>query len=166
MSKVLSYTRTDTAVGGVPSLSLPIAVLNYAADWRVSKNLPEEVILTNLTSAIGFPEKFRISMRQIPDAYKGSPIDASIRSLNKQGIEILVSHTDTAQWTDTEDATFLEAKCPRMNVTFTFPADGSFDADAMLTYIKRSISGLFDTGVVTSSRINAMVRGILKPSGL
>lgn len=166
MAKALAYTHTDTAVGGVSSLTVPIPVLNLGADFRVMKDTPEEAIISNMTSQIGYPEKIRFASRVIPDAYKGSDVDASLRSLNKRGVEVLVSHTDTAAWTDSEDPTFLELKTPKMNVVFTFPADGSYSADAALDYIKRSIACLFETGGVTSARVNALLRGILIPADL
>lgn len=166
MSKILSYTHTDTPVQGVASLALPIAVLNYGADFRIAKDTPEEAILTNLTSAIGYPEKIRIAARIVPDVYKNAEVDASLRSLNKRGIEVFVSHTDVAQWKDSDDVTFAEAKPMQMNLTFRFPADGSVTADQMLDYVKRSVSCIFETGSVTSSRINSMVRQVLIPSDL
>lgn len=166
MSKVVTYNHTDTAISGVSANPLNIGLVNWGADHRVEKNLANELILTNMKSPIGAPEKFRYAWSTIADVYKGTEIEVSYRSLSKKGIQLLCQHTDILTVTDSVDATFEEQKPIKCNITITYPADTIMTAALAKDLLSRTISGLFETGVVTDARIGALLRGSLLPADL
>lgn len=166
MSKSLGLNRTDTAVSGVTSLTLPRAVLNFAADFKVKSNTPEEAIITNLTSPIDAPETFRFAVSPIKDIYRNSGIEPTMYSPSRRGVNLLVQVVDTLTVTDSADTAYKVMLPIEAHLVCKIPANELVTEDVIIAFIGRLTSGLFDTGLATSARAKALLRGSLLPSDL
>lgn len=166
MSKTVSYNRTDTAVAGVPSLNLPVAVLNYKADFSMVQASPSELVLTNLTSPIDRPETIRYSVNAIKDIYKGTGIDPTSYSASRRGVSLLAQLTDRWTVADTVDTTYNVTLPVQAHMVLKLPADAVITPDMVKLLVGRLCDTLFNTGLITSERLNAMLRGSLLPADL
>lgn len=167
MSKVVSTGYADTPVEGVPSLTFPRAVLNFGANFRVKSNQPgKEVVLTNISSPVDRPEKVRIAYSDISNVYNGTNIDASVYAPTKRGVSILVQVTETLSVTDATDPDYRIDLPVSYHLVVKVPASEFISAADIETGLGRLLSGLFDTGATTTSRLEAILRGSLVPTGL
>lgn len=167
MAKVKNLGHTDTTVAGVPSLTFPRAVLNFGADFRVKSNQPgKEVVLTNLTSPVDRPEKIRIAFSDVSNVYSGTDIDSSVYAPTKRGVSVLVQLTETISVTDDADSDYRVDLPVSFHLVVKVPASEHITAADIQTGLGRLISGLFDTGVTTTTRLEAILRGSLVPQGL
>lgn len=167
MSKVISTGFTDTPVQGVTALTFPRAVLNLGADFRVKSNQPgKEVVLTNISSPVDRPEKIRIAYTDISNVYNGTNIDASVYAPTKRGVSILVQVTETLSVTDDKDPDYRVDLPVSYHLVVKVPASEYISAARIQDGLGRLLSGLFDTGVSTTSRLEAILRGSLVPTGL
>lgn len=167
MSKVVSTGYTDTPIDGVTSLEFPRGLLNIGANFRVkSNNSGKEVVLTNITCPIDRPENIRLAYTDIANVYSGTGIEPSIIAPTKRGVSILAQLTDVLSVTDTVDADYridLPLSC---HLVIKVPASEYITAEQVQTAIGRLLSSLFDTGVETTTRLEAILRGSLAPTEL
>lgn len=167
MAKVISNGFIDTPVSGVPSLTQPRAVLNFEADFRVKSNQPgKEMVLTNITSPIDRPEKIRIAYSDIANVYSGTGIEASVLAPTKRGVSILAQVTDVISVTDDVDSDYRIDLPVSYHLVIKVPASQYVTASTVQAGIGRLLSSLYDTGVANTSRLEAILRGSLVPSGL
>lgn len=166
MSKAISLNRTDTAVSGVTTLSLPVSVLNYAADWVVKSDEPNEAIAANLTSPIDCVETFRWGMSEIKDMYQGKGINPTVYAPTRRGARVFCQLNDVWTVTDSSDATYRVDLPVEGHIVLKIPAHELVTADQIKAFLGRIVDGMFNTGVITSERISAMVRGSLLPKDL
>lgn len=167
MAKVKSLGFTDTPVEGVPSLTFPRAVLNIAEDFRVkSNNAGKEVILTNITSPIDRPEKFRIGYTEVANVYSGTGIEATVSSPSKRGVQILAQVTEVIQITDDTDPEYRIDLPVSYHLVIKVPVSDQITGTDVQAGVGRLLSGLFDTGATTTTRLESILRGALVPSEL
>lgn len=163
MAKSIVYNRTDTPISGVTSLTIPIGLVNYGADFRVKSNEPGEVVITNLTSPTDRPEKFRFAMSDIKDIYRNSGIDPSLYAPSKRGISILGQLTDVWTVVDSADPSYDVALPMEAHIVMKIPASDYITADMVLAFLGRTVNSLLETGVNNSNRLKALLRGSLLP---
>lgn len=167
MSKSVSTGYTDTAIDGVSSLTFSRGLVNFDADFRVKSNSPgKEVVLTNLTCPVDRPERFRISYSEIANIYSGSGVDASLLAPTKRGVSVLVQLTEILSVSESTDADYRIDLPVSYHLVIKVPANENITSAMIMTGLGRLLSGLFDTGVETTSRLDAILRGSLVPSGL
>jgi hypothetical protein len=167
MTKVINSGYVDTPVSGVSSLTFPRAVLNIGSDFRVkTNNTGKEVVLTNLTSPIDRPENIRLAYSDIANIYSGTGVDPSLSAPTKRGVSILSQVTDVISVTDDTDADYRVDLPISAHIVLKVPASEYITANVVQTLIGRLLSSLFDTGVTTTSRLEAILRGSLVPSEL
>jgi hypothetical protein len=166
MSKVTNVGYTDTAIAGVTSLAFARGLVNYKADFRAKSNTPSEVVLTNLTSPVDRPEKFRFSYSDVANVYSGTDVDPSVYAPSKKGVSVLCQVTETISITDSTDATFRIDLPISAHVVLKVPANEYLTADMLQTFMGRLVSGMYETGSLTTERIQALVRGSLLPADL
>lgn len=165
MAKIKSNGYTDTPINGVSSLEFPRGLLNFQKDFKVKSNSPgKEVVLTNITSPIDRPEKIRIAFSDIANVYSGTGIEASVLAPTKRGVSILVQVTDIISVTDDADADYRIDLPVSYHLVIKVPASEYLTAADVKTGIGRLLSSLFDTGVTTTSRLEAILRGSLVSS--
>lgn len=167
MAKVKNVGYTDTAVSGVSSLTFPRAVLNFAADFRKkSEQAGKELVLTNITCPTDRSEKIRIGYSDVQNVYSGTDIEPSLMAPSKRGISVLSQLTETISVTDSVDPNFRIDLPVSYHLVIKVPASEYLVASDIQTGLGRLLSSLFDTGVSTTTRLEAIIRGSLAPSDL
>lgn len=166
MAKVVNMGYTDTPVGGVPSLTFPRAVLNFAADFRVKSNQPNEVVLANITSPIDRTEQIRVAFNNITNVYTGTSIEPSLAAPTKRGISVLCQVTDIISVTDDTDPDYRIDLPVSYHLVIKIPANENLTTTMIQQGLGRMISGIFDTGSATLTRLEALIRGSLTPTDL
>lgn len=164
MSKSVSVGYTDTAIDGSPVLNLLRGSVNYGADFRVKSDGGSEVVLTNITSPVDRPEKFRFGFSEIANIYSGSDVDPGAYAPTKLGASVLCQLTDIWSVTDSVDPSYRVDLPVSAHLVLKFPKNENITAEMLQTLVARMLSGLYDTGLVTTDRIAAMARGSLRPA--
>lgn len=167
MAKVISAGYTDTPIEGVSTLSLSRAILNFEEDFRVKSDQPgKEVVLTNITSPIDRPEKIRIAYSDIANVYSGTGVDASVSAPTKRGVSVLCQLTDIISVTDDADPDYRIDLPVSYHLVIKVPASEFLTAADIQTGLGRLLSSVYDSGVSTTSRLDAILRGSLVPHTL
>lgn len=166
MAQTVEKNYTDSGVSGVSTLTKDLAILNYGVDFRVKKDEPDEVILTNLTSPVDRPETIRISTSTIADIYKGAGIDPAYNCASKKGISLLCQLNDVYRIVDSTDPTFDKRIPISGHIVLKVPCTELLTAADISTFIGRLVAGLFESGVNTPTRLTSLLRGVLTPSDL
>jgi len=166
MAKSVVYNRTDTPISGVTELSIPIGLVNFGADFRIRTNEPGEAVITNITSPIDRPEKYRFAMNEIRDVYRNTGIDTTLYSPSKRGASVLCQLTDVWTVVDSADPSYEVALPLEGHIVLKLPANENITADMVKAFVGRLVSGLFETGVTSSGRIRTLLRGSLLPQDL
>lgn len=167
MAKVKDFGYTDTPVQGVSSLTFPRAVLNIGSNFRVKSNQPgKEVVLTNISSPVDRPEKIRIAYSDVSNVYNGTDIDASVYAPTKRGVSILAQVTETISVSDDVDADYRVDLPVSYHLVIKVPASEFITAADVEIGLGRLLSGLFDTGATSATRLESILRGSLVPPEL
>jgi len=167
MAKVKSNGYLDTPIDGVTTLTFPRAILNFSKDFRVkSDQAGKEVVLTNITSPIDRPERIRIAYTDIANVYSGTGIETSLLAPTKRGVSLLVQVTDVISVTDTTAPDYRIDLPVSYHLVIKVPASEHITAADVQAGLGRLLSGLFDSGVSTTSRLESILRGSLVPSEL
>lgn len=166
MTKVLSVGYTDTAIPGVTSLDFARGLVNYKADFKVKSDEPGEVVLTNLTSPVVYPERMRISVSDVANVYTGSSIEPSLYAPTKRGVSLLCQLTEVLKVTDSAVPAMEIALPVSAHLVIKVPNHEMITPAVIETLVGRLISGLYETGSSTPSRLTALLRGSLKPSDI
>jgi hypothetical protein len=166
MTKVITNGYTDTPISGVSSLTFSRGLVNIAQDFRVKSNTAKEVILTNITSPIDKPENIRLAYSDVANVYSGTNIEPTVFAPSKRGTSVLVQVTDVLSITDSTDADYKIDLPLSFHLVVKVPNSEYITADVVKTGVGRLLSGLFDTGSTSNSRLEAILRGSLVPSEL
>jgi hypothetical protein len=167
MTKVINRGYTDTPVSGVSSLTFPRAILNYGKDFRVkSNNSGKEVILTNITSPTDRPENIRIGYADIANIYNGTGVEPSVSAPTKKGVSVLAQVTDVISVTDDANSDFRIDLPVSAHLVIKVPSSEYITSAEVQTLLGRLLSSLYDTGVSTTSRLDAILRGSLVPTDI
>lgn len=166
MARVISYGYTDTPISGVSSLTLSRGLINFGKDFRVQKNGITDVTLTNLTSPIDQPEKFRFAISDIANIYTNTGIDPSVWGANKQGQSVLIQLSEVISVTDSTDPSYRVDLPVVCNITLKTPKSSLITSDYLLTLLGRAVSGAFDTGLTSTTGIQRLEHGSLIPTDL
>lgn len=165
MSRSLNLNRTDTAIAGNPTQNLTRGNVNFDTDWRVKTNNPgKEVVLTNVTSPIDCPERFRIAYTEIGNVYAGSGVEKSVYAPTTRGVSVLVQLTEVLTVTDSTDAAYRVDLPVSYHLVIKVPANELITESVVQAGVARLLSGLYDTGVTTTARLAGLLRGSLVPS--
>lgn len=166
MSKTVNVGYTDTAISGVTELDLARGLVNYGADFRKKSETPGELVITNITTPVDRPERFRISCSDVANIYSGSDVDPSAYAPSKKGVSVLCQLTEVLSVTDTVDAAFRIDLPLSAHIVLKLPSSEYLTPAMVETLLGRLISGLYDTGSETTTRISALLRGSLAPSDI
>lgn len=166
MTKVLSVNYTDTAIPGVSSLKLERGLVNFGADFKVKSDEPNEVILTNLTSPVVYPEKIRFSVSDVANVYTGSSIEPSLYSPTKRGVSMLCQLTETWKVTDPAVPEMEIALPVSAHIVIKVPNHELVTPQQIEILVGRLVSSLYETGATEPKRLGALLRGSLKPSDI
>lgn len=168
MAKTLSVNYNDTTISGATAPVVTVPVLNYAVDFRVKNDEPNESIITNLMSPISQPERIRVAQQDVADIYRNSGIDPTLYYQSRRGTQVLVQLTDVFKVTDSADASY-EAQLPiSMHLVIKVPNNDLITEAALKTEIARLLGALYETNASgsTTCRLTSMLRGALLPASL
>lgn len=167
MALVKSIGNSDTAIAGVSSLNFPRGLVNFGADFREKSDNPgKEIVLTNITCPIDQPEKFRLSYSLVKNIYDGTEVDSSLMAPSKGGVSVLCQLTEVMSVTDSATPDFNLQLPVSYHVVIKVPRSGYVTSSDIMTGLGRLVSGLFDTGSTSISRLDAILRGSLCPTDL
>lgn len=166
MAIIVNQNHTDTPVAGVTSLAFSRGILNYKADYCVMTDDPGEAIISNKTSPVDAPERLRFAMSTVKDVYQNTEIDPGTYSPSKRGSQILVQLTEVWTKSDATNASFKINLPVTGHIVLKVPNDSDISADMIIAFLGRLVSGLYETGSLTNSRINALLRGSMIPADL
>lgn len=167
MAKVKSTGYTDTPIEGVTSLNFTRGLLNFEKDFRVkSDTAGQEVIITNLTCPIDRPEKIRLSYSDVANIYNGTGVEASVCSPTKRGVSILAQLTEVISITDSADPDYRIDLPVSYHLVIKVPTSDQLSAVDIQTGLGRLLSGLYNTGSLDTTRLEAILRGSLRPTSL
>lgn len=167
MAKIVSTGYTDTPIAGNPVLTFPRGSLNFGPDFRVkANNAGKEIILTNITSPVDRPEKIRIGYSEVANVFSGSGVEPSVSAPTKRGTQILAQITEVISVTDDTDPDYRIDLPVSYHLVIKVPTSEYISGSIVATGLGRLLSSLFDTGVMTTTRLEAILRGALVPSEL
>jgi len=162
MTKSIVTGPTDTAFSGSTTLAVPIPGLNWTADFRMLPSSPGEVVATNVTTPVDQPETVRFSQRAKANIYQGTNIDPTAYLPVKNGTSTLLELRQTLVETDSGDASYRKLIPVRAAITLDIPSYGNVTAAMVLSLVQRAVALAFEKGVVTSTGLSAIQRGVLK----
>lgn len=167
MAKVTSLGFTDTPIEGVTSLDFPRGLVNFGANFRVKSNQAgKEVILTNITSPVDRPEKIRIGYSDVANIFSGTGVEPNVAAATKRGVQILAQITEVISVTDDADPEYRLDLPVSYHLVIKVPTSEYITSSVINTGLGRLLSSIFDTGVTTTSRLDAILRGALVPSDM
>lgn len=166
MAILVNTGYTDTPISGAPVLNLLRGSVNFGADFRLKSQSPTEVVINNLTSPVDRQEKFRFSYSDIANIYSGTDIDPSVYAPSKRGYSVLAQLTETFSITDDTVPSYRVDLPISAHIVLKLPANENLTSAMIQTIIARLASGLYETGLTTTSRIASLSRGSLIPADL
>lgn len=166
MAKSVVLNHTDTPISGNPTPKLTRGLVNYAADFTVKSMTPEDVVITNLTSPVPYPEKFQFGSSEVSDVYKGAGIDPSLYAPSRRGVSLFAKNTSIWTVVDSVDTTYQVALPVSCHVVIRVPNNELITPAMVDALLGRTISAFYETGTEATTRIGALLRGSLLPSDL
>lgn len=165
MAATFADNTTDTAISGVTALAFAKrGLVNFEADFVKKPSGNGDLVLTNITSPPGCPEKFRYAYNEVSNIYAGSSVDPAYQAASKRGGNLLVQLTEVWTVGDDTDATYRKDFPVSAHIVLKYPLDAVVTAARVEDLIGRLLSGLYNTGKETTVRMGALVRGGLEPS--
>lgn len=166
MAKILAAGYTDTAIAGNPVLNFLRGSLNYPLDWKCQTVNANEIVVTNLKAPMDRPETIRISWSEKTNVYQNSGVDPSVRPPCQKGISFVIAHKRVLSCTDSVVPEFRQDVPVSVHCVVTIPAYDLLTADMLQVEIGRMLSAFFNTGLVTTERLSALMRGAVMPSDI
>lgn len=167
MAKVFSLGYTDTVIDGVTVLAFPRGLVNYGADWSVKNNgNGSEVTLIHSTgSDLSVPpEKIRYSYAPIANIFAGTGVEPTSFVPNRKGVSLLAQITQVWVITDDADPTYRVELPVSAHLVLKVPLSEYVTAARIEALNGRLMSGLYETGSLTTERFDKLIRGSLAPS--
>lgn len=161
MTKSIATGYTDTAIAGNPAMTVTVGKLNYGADFRKSSVASAEVIATNVTCPVDQPETLRISQKPISNIYANLDVDPSGYLPNKKGSATLLEMREIWVETDSVDATYRKYIPVKVGLTLQLPQYAAVTSALAQAAALRAVSMLFEQGVVDTTGMDALIRGVL-----
>lgn len=163
MAKVINAGYSDTAT---TATTLARGPLNFGADFRLKVDKSGEMTLVNITSPFDRPEEILMNVSNIANIYDKTSIDPSVHAPNRRGVNLYTKITDIYKVTDDTDPSFEQHLPLSVSIVIRAPQSEYISAAHVQTVLARCVSALYDTGASTTTRLNGILRGALKPSDL
>lgn len=160
----ITTTWNYTAAASTKQPAIPDT--DFSQFSEENKGKASELWITNTTSPIDVPETARIAIQNVGNIYDGTDILPSYFATSKAGRQLLIQLNDILTATDSADLSYRADLPFSGHVVLKFPTNSLVTADMLLAFYERLISMAFATGAVTKSRLEALMRGSLKPSNL
>lgn len=162
----LKKVSVDTPISGSPTLNLLLAPLNYAVDFAVVQDTPGEVKISNVTCPTDRPELMRFAVSEVRDIYKGANIDPNLYTPSRRGVSLVVGLSSVYSITDTANASYTAAVPISGHIVLKMPNNQLLTGQMIKDFLARLTDGMFNTGVVDTTRLQSLFRGSLRPKGM
>lgn len=137
---------------------------DFDSDFRVKSETVDEVRIVNTTSPIDRPETIRFAYSEIKDVYNNTSIDSSVYAASRKGVQILAQINEVFSLTDSVDASYRVDLPVSAHIVIRVPACEYISSSDILDLVKRLNGALYDQQTVNSDRLQALLRGSLKPT--
>jgi hypothetical protein len=165
MAVVVNPSWTDTTGGSTHEITLPS--VNFGTDWRVLSQEPSRLVLTNLTTPLGYEETVTRERRLVNDMYSGTNVDKALYAATRKGVQFHQALKHVRRATSTEDPTFELALPSAANFTYSCVQSSLFTVAMAVEDIERAIACLYETrDTLLNGGVEALLRGSLKPKDL
>lgn len=151
-----SETSLETAATG----------LDYPVNFAVKSDVPGECKIVNNTTPLDRPEIIRFAYSEIEDVYKNTNIDPSVYGASRKGVQILVQLSEVWSLTDTVDASYRVDLPISAHIVLKVPACEYITNSDILGAVNRLMGGLYVDKTVDTNRLQALLRGSLKPGNM
>lgn len=170
MPHIINPGYTDTVITGGKQRTFKAAAVNFLEDFRLKEQKSDEVVLTNITSPTDRPETFRFAAQDIKDVYKSAGISPGFIGPVRSGKSIVVQHSAVyaVQETDSVTNTVEDHFHLPMNMHLVIKAPNSelVTSELIVAQLERLLAGLQETGSDNNTRLQALMRGSMKPKGV
>lgn len=139
---------------------------DFDSNFRVKSEVADEVKIVNTTSPIDRPEQIRFAYQEIKDVYSNTSIDSSVYAASKKGVQILAQISDVYSLTDSEDASYRVDLPVSAHIVIRVPACEYISSADILGLVNRLNGALYDQKAVNATRLQALLRGSLKPTDI
>lgn len=166
MSFDTNYSNTPTVPVTPARTADAPQPINFGEDFRVLREAPGEVVLTNIHAPIQNPETIRIAFSEIADVFKGTSIEANTDAVNmnsgmKRGCSILTQMTGVG--VDANGVRFPYSA----HLVLKIPYGPEPTWTSVAQVISRLMGSMYDTGEATiETRMDGLLRGVLTPPDL
>lgn len=168
MAEVISYGCNDTAISGVtPPVNLAKGLPNFGVDWSQESSKNGDMVLKNNTSPRSQQERLRYSMVDIGNIYSGTGIATAYQSPDVRGHSLLVqSNLVIKKYDDADSSIQVELQPIQMHTVVRFGNADFITADVIEDVLARHVAAFYDSGSTATTRLNALIRGSLKPGDM
>lgn len=166
MAKIMTMNYSDTAISGVSTLSLPLSVLNFGADWVMQQSVADKAVAVNMLSPADRPETLMWGISSLSNVYAGKGIEAPYQSQSKKGYSIVVQLANYGTVTDSTDPSYTAYEPFTTHVVFRFPAIEQVTGSVLKAQLGRLADACFNSGVVTDERLTALIMKSMLPTAL
>lgn len=165
MSLSLNVGYTDSALDPDVAQDLSMAKLNFA-DYAVKVDTAGNCVITNITSPMDRPERFRFGYKEINDVYKGSGIDPGYYGASRKGFSLVTQNTNVLRIDDSADSSNIVDLPISIHLVVKAPAHQLVTASVIYTMLGRMLAVIHEQAGSDSTKLALLVRGSLKPSEL
>jgi hypothetical protein len=160
----ITTTWNYTAAAATKQPTIPD--VDFSTFTELNRGPKSDFWMTNGTSPLDSPETVRTKIQNIGNIYDGTQILPSYFATSKAGRSIFIQLNDILTATDSADSTYRVDLPFSGHVELKFPTHALITGDMLLAFYERLMSMAFATGVVTKSRLEALMRGTTKPTNL
>lgn len=140
--------------------------IDFAKDFTVASKTDHRTVITNLSSPLDQPETIRWEYSPISDIYKGTSIDPKVRSASSKGASIVTQINEVMRITDDTDPSFQVDLPWSCHIVLKVPHSSYVKAVDAQSLVARLLSTLYESGSITTSRLEALLRGSMTPSDM
>lgn len=161
----ISFGYTDSSK---TPLSVSVPNLTYASDFSVRDEKSTEIIITNTTSPLDQPETIRFAWQTVGNVYNNTDIATENQAITRRGLQLLTQVNDIIRVTPDSESGHCDCAYDlpiSAHLVLRVPLNNNVTADTVMQVALRCVATLFD-GSNSTSRLNSMLRGSLKPKDM
>lgn len=166
--KTAAATATSPVTGARALVPEP---LNFNADWRITSETANEVVLTNINVPVNCPEIIRVAFTEIADVFKGTKINPqdglmTAGSLDRRGASILVQLSG-GLWADEQVGENAVLYPYSAHLVVKVPVGIPINGATVWSILQKMFGALYETkATLPDTRVASLLRGALTPIDL
>lgn len=165
MSYTYSWASQNSWASTETRPTITAMTQNYVDGWTVTKNQPQEAVLSCSTSPLEAVPTMRFARTTISNLYSGTNLESRLQGPSRKGLSTLAQINDFRQVVDSEGNVFYLPYSA--HVVFKTPVTDEDPANNVTGLFAELIGTLFEQDSATpNTRINSLIRGNLLPATL